>query len=289
MRFDRIAVTGGSGRLGAFVVEELRPHAEVTVLDLAPPRAGVPYEEVSVLDRARLDAALAGHDAVVHLAGIDLDRATSTDAYLQTNVVGTWNVLEAAREHGITRAVVCSSVTATGLGEARPDFPPLYLPVDEDHPLAPRHAYGVSKQLTETVAARFACDGMTVLSLRPMLVMLPHNLELARSRARDPDSRWLFYYIDPQDCARAFRCALEADAPPSGAYFVTAADTCHPMPTLEWLEAALGELPDLRKPEFYAGNPRASIFDGGRARDALGFSPMSDWLKLNANTFEKET
>lgn len=281
MRFDRVAVTGGGGRLGGYVVEALRDHCEVTVVDLAPPADGVAFERADVLDRARLHAALEGHDAIVHLAGIDVATAATPDAYLTTNAVGTWNVLEAAQQRGARRVVVCSSIAATGLGEARPDFPPRYLPVDEDHPLSPRHAYGVSKQLAETVAAGFMRGGaMQVISLRPMLVMLPHAFDLVRAQAGDPTSRWLFYYVDPKDCARAFRCALEADALACPSYFITAADTCHARPTLEWLEAALGRLPEVRKPGLYRDRPRASVFDGSRAREILGFAPVSNWLEL---------
>ena len=289
MRFDRVAVTGGSGRLGAFVVDELSAHCAVTVLDLEPPSGEARFENVDVLDRAGLFQALEGHDAVVHLAGIDLDQTVPGDAYLKANVLGTWNVLEAAQERGLKRAVLCSSVTATGLGEARPDFPPHYLPVDEDHPMAPCHPYGVSKQLMELAAESFVgSGGMEVISLRPMLVMLPQNFALARERAADTASRWLFYYIDPHDCARAFRCALETDVLPFSTYFITASDTCHPESTLEWMQEALRALPEVRKPEVYADNPRASVFDGSRAREVLGFSPTSDWLKLEAGASRGE-
>lgn len=285
MRFDRVAVTGGSGRLGAFVVEELRRHCDVMVLDLNPPLADVAFKRLDVLDRTRMVETLEGHDAIVHLAGIDLDTETEADRYLTTNVVGTWNVLEAAKECDIRRVVLCSSITATGLSEARPDFPPCYLPVDEDHPMKPQHAYSVSKQMVELAGDAFNRPGaFDVISLRLMLVMLPHNYALARERAADPASRWLFYYITPQDAAVAFRCALEADALPYTRYFITAADTCHTAPTLEWVERAQGMVPELRNPDFYGDNPRASIFDGSRAREVLGFSPSSNWLDLSGHT-----
>ena len=289
MRFDRVAVTGGSGRLGAFVADELRRHCEVTVLDLTPPAADIAFSETDVLDPSGLHAALEGHDAVVHLAGIDLDTETSGDAYLRVNVLGTWNLLEAAHAHGIGRAVLCSSVTATGLGEARPDFPPQYLPVDEQHPLSPCHPYGVSKQLMEAAAVSFRRRGMEVVCLRPMLVMLPHNFELARERAADAASRWLFYYVGAKDCARAFRCALEAPDLPHSTCFITAADSCHREPTLEWLERALGTLPEVREPRLYADTPRASVFDGSRARNMLDFSPTTDWPALETSHLQKET
>lgn len=283
MRFERVAVTGGSGRLGSFVVAELRGHCEVTVLDLVPPAVDVDYVKADILDPVSLFGALQGHDAVVHLAGIDLDTETSGDAYLRGNLLGTWNLLEAAHEHGLRRAVLCSSITATGLGEARRDFAPRYLPVDEDHPMAPCHPYGLSKQLMEAAAESFVRRGMEVVCLRPMLVMLPHNFALVRERAADPASRWLFYYIGTQDCARAFRCTLEAPDLPHSTCFITASDSCHPKPTLEWLKAAHGILPEVRNPQLYRDNPRASVFDGSRARNMLDFSATTTWSKLDAS------
>ena len=282
MRFDRIAVTGGSGRLGRFVTAELARHASVSVIDVEPPEKVYPFARADILDREQLHHILKGHDAVVHLAGIDLDTVTEGEAYLRTNVIGSWNVLDAAYEAGVRRVVLCSSVTATGLSEARPDFRPLYLPVDENHPLAPVHPYGVSKLMMETAGRSFIRrGGMEVINLRLMLVLLPQNYALAQKRAADASSRWLFYYIEPTDAARAFRCALEADTLPFDTYNVTAADTCHHLPTLDWLAGAFDALPEIRDPELYAGDLRTSVFDGTRAREALGFEPMSNWLELN--------
>ena len=281
MRFERVAVTGGSGRLGAHVVAALKDHCSVTVLDRAPPEADVPFVRADILDPHSIAAAIEGHDAVVHLAGIDLDEETRAQDYLTTNVAGTWNVLEAAESRGVRRVVLCSSITATGLGEARGDHPPLYLPVDEDHPLRPHHPYGVSKRLMETVGEAFRSrGGLEVLNLRLMLVLLSHNYDLARRRAADPDCRWLFYYITPEDAARAFRCALSVEAPPVSTFFITACDTCHAVPTLKWMERALGHLPEVRDAARYDRNPRASVFCGERARQHLGFEPASDWPAL---------
>ena len=65
MRFERVVVTGGSGRLGRFVVDELRDHCAVSVLDIAAPRQDVPYFETDILDPEGLRAALAGQEAAV--------------------------------------------------------------------------------------------------------------------------------------------------------------------------------------------------------------------------------
>lgn len=280
MRYARVAVTGGAGRLGRHVVRALDGRCEVRVLDRALPE-GEGGVTVDILDAQALTRALEGVDAVVHLAGLDLDTPAAPEDYVRVNALGTFGLLEAAREAGVRRVVLTSSITATGLSEARADFPPLYLPVDEDHPLKPHHAYGISKRMAEAAAASFVAPGFDVITLRPMVVMFPSNAALVRKH-RETGSRWLYYYVDPDDTGRAFRCALEAPEGTSGIFFITAADSAHEEPTLEWLKRSLGRLPELRDSAFYAGNPRASVFDGRRALDVLGFTPTSDWLALSA-------
>ena len=84
--FDKIACTGGSGRLGRFVVNRLAGKCEVTIVDLEPPgiSAGpnVRYVRSDVVDYEALKAAFKGQDAVVHLAAIHPDQrsVTETDA-----------------------------------------------------------------------------------------------------------------------------------------------------------------------------------------------------------------
>ena len=281
MRYGLVAVTGGAGRLGRHVVKALQGQCEVRILDRVLPQ-GASGVAVDILDPVGLRRALQGVDAVVHLAGLDLDTPAAQEDYVRVNALGTFGVLEAAREAGARRVILTSSITATGLGEARPDFPPLYLPVDEDHPLNPRHAYGISKRMAEAAAASFVAPGFDVITLRPMVVMFPSNAALVRKH-RETGSRWLFYYVDPDDTGRAFRCALEAPEGTSGTFFITAADSAHEEPTLQWLKRSLGRLPEIRDPGLYADNPRASIFDGRRARDVLGFTPTSNWLSLSAS------
>jgi nucleoside-diphosphate-sugar epimerase len=281
MIHQRIAVTGGSGRLGRFVVRELARDRDVTVLDRARAPEGVAFVAVDIMDLPGLRRALKRHDAVIHLAGIDLDFAVAQDETMRVNALGSWHVLQAAEELGIGRVILCSSVCASGINEARPDFPPLYLPVDEEHPCRPNTAYGLSKLLLEQMGQGFARRGMAVLSLRPTLVMFEDIVGSAIARASDPDYRGLFYYVTPEDAARAFRCALDAAAR-DGAYFVTAADSCRADPTLDWLAKMIGARPALRDEARFRTEPRASVFSGERARRVLGFAPASDWKEIAA-------
>ena len=188
MNWGRVAVTGGSGRLGAYVVGALLGQCDLTVIDRVRPAGGAPYREADIRDLGAVRAALAGHDTVVHLAALDLVADAAPEEFTLTNVIGTWHVLQAAREAGAGRVVVCSSVAATGLDEGRADCPPLYVPVDEDHPRAPVHPYATSKLLVEEVAARFLrAGGMEVVCLRPVWVAFRDTLARLIARAESPD------------------------------------------------------------------------------------------------------
>ena len=191
MKYERIAVTGGSGRLGRFVVEELSRHAEVTVLDIAPGPVSVRHITIDILDLEGVYRALEGQDAVVHLAAIDDAVAATPKRYFETNVEGSFNLLQAAHERGIAKVALASSVSAYGLGADNPDHPPRYFPIDEAHPLNPIGAYGLSKKVGEVVARSFASRGVTKIAcLRPTLI-IRHEVvgevdNMARLDAGDP-------------------------------------------------------------------------------------------------------
>ena len=294
MRFDKILVTGGAGRLGRHVVAELTEHCQVSVLDRDRGSTAAIDFGVDVLDLVALSAAMRGHDAVIHLAAIDSSVPAPPEVVFDTNVRGTWNALHAAHGAGVRRVVIVSSQSALGLDYSNPSLLPLYLPIDEAHQLRPTQAYGLSKQLDELIAQSFAGrGGMEVITLRPPWVMFPDAIRRVLSeragtvppplpgRHREPLGL-LRSYIDPADLARAFRLALEVEGPIGGVFIVSAADTYEPEPTLPYLERVYGTLPPVRKPEVYARNPHAGVYDISRAREVLGWSPMSSWAELSA-------
>ena len=302
VQVEKVLVTGGAGRLGRYVVAELARHCRVTVLD-RDAHSTVPVDRVvDVLDIAAVDGAMRGHDAVVHLAAIDSSVTAPPEAVFDTNVRGTWNVLHAAQAAGVRKVVICSSVAAAGLDYTNPGLAPLYLPIDEEHPLRPSQAYGLSKEIDEAIARSFGRrGGMEVTCLRPSWVLFP---EAARriiavqrggetaagageltpprpGRHREP-LPVLRSWVAPEDAARAFRLALARQPKPNAVFLITAAETFEPEPTLPYLERVYGGLPEVRKPEVYARNPSASAFDISRAREILGWSPSVSWAELSA-------
>ena len=281
-RRRRILVTGASGRVGRHVVDALVADHEVTVLDLAPPVQDVPFIEGDVLDLAKVRASMAGQDAVIHLAAIDFDVPAEPEVYFGTNVMGTWNAVQAAGDAGIRKVVLASSVSAVGVGEMRPDFPPEYLPVDEAHAMKPVNAYGLSKLVVEDIARGFARRGdMSITCLRPVAIVVESNLQRTVDRVADPGHRWIGSYVTGEDTGRAFAAALDYDAP-FDALFIAAADSASRVPTLERLAGVFGATPAVRDPGWFDRDPWTSPIDATRARQRLGWRPTSTWAGVAA-------
>jgi len=290
MLLEHVLVTGGSGRFGRFVVAALQPHYRVSTLD-RPHALPAPDVPADILDLPTLERAMRGQDAVVHLAAIDAAVPAPPAIIFDTNVRGTWNVLEAAQRHGIRRIVLCSSVSALGVDYTNPGMPPQYLPIDEAHPLRPTQPYGLSKQLVEDIGRSFARRGpMVVTCVRPAWIMFPDTLRWLAGHLRstpDPGPApeplpLLRSYVAPEDAARAVRLALERPGPAFATYFLTAGDTFEPRSTLEHLRDVYGSLPEIRDPERYRHDPHASAYDTRRAQEELGWTPSGRWPDLVA-------
>jgi UDP-glucose 4-epimerase len=279
----RIAITGGAGRLGAYVLRALEGH-ELRVLDLAASAAPASdFRVVDLRDLGALESALQGIEAVVHLGGIDRSVAIDDAATMQVNVNGTWNLFEASRRAGVRRVIHCSSNSVTGLDQTNPTMPPCYLPIDESHPLRPTDAYALSKLCGEQVAVSFARRGLEVIVLRPCFIAFPEQLHFMAGgespAGRDEPMSYLCAYVGPEDCARGFAAAVElADYAGCETFFLAAADAFAMQPTVARLEALYGESISLRDPAVYEGFPRASPVSCQRATARLGWKATTRWL-----------
>ena len=287
MARKRVVVTGGSGHLGWPLLDLLAPDYDLVNADLNDGGGPGEFLRADVMDLEALRSVTKGADAVVHLAGIDLRYDVPSAEFIRVNSLGTWNLLQAAAENGVTKVLLCSSVAAFGLSEMRPDWRPVSLPVDETHERRPVHAYSVSKALVEEMGLSFhRGHGMSVLCMRPLAVINQTNLARFIASIDDPGHRWLFYYVTPEAVARGFRAGLEAEGLGFETFLLGAADSCLPEPTLEWYARQMGELPGRLDRRLYAANPRASVFSSAKARRLLGWEAGSDFLEIRS-AFEK--
>jgi UDP-glucose 4-epimerase len=225
----RILVTGGAGFVGATLVRQLAEAGQrVRVLDNystgdAAHLAGVDAEQIEgdIRDADALDAALAGVDAVVHLAaaGSVIMSIADPAANFDVNVLGTFRVLDAARRAGVERTVQASTGGAL-IGNATP-------PVDESSLPKPISPYGASKLAGEGYAHAFAAAyGLRTVALRFANVYGPWSEKkqgviqkfFRAIRAGEPlviygDGSASRDYTHVDDIARAIGLALDRDVP----------------------------------------------------------------------------
>ena len=281
MNISKVVVTGGSGRVGSYVLREIAQHFDVLNADLEPGRVDTRHLRTDVMNLDEVRSAVKGADAVIHLAAIDYDHKAAPERYIDVNIRGSWHVLQAAAEAGVRKVVLCSSVSACGLSEMRDDWRPQALQVDERHECRPVQAYSVSKQAIEQMGLSFVHGtSMEVICLRPLAVVMQETFGGFLDFIDAADRHWLFYYVTATDVARGFHAALQSQGLRYGVFFLSAADTCRREPTLEWYSERIAALPEIRVPRVFQKLPRASIFSSAQARDVLGWEPSSDFDSL---------
>jgi uronate dehydrogenase len=196
----RVAVTGAAGSLAGDVLPGLAALGyRLTGIDRARPAAPLPgdWVQCSINDRPAVQAALAGADAVIHLAGIPLE--ASWEALLHTNIDGTQAVLESARRAGVSRVVLASSIHAAGFVEV----PPSGQTVPDDVPVRPNTFYGVSKAALEALGSLYHDRyGLDVICLR-----------IASRFGRPRDERMLSTWLSPADAVRLLDACLRTPEP----------------------------------------------------------------------------
>ncbi|MGC5221340.1 NAD-dependent epimerase/dehydratase family protein [Micromonospora sp. DT81.3] len=276
----RIAVTGGSGKLGSVVVRELRANGHNVVnLDVSGQR-GPGFVRVDLTDYGQVIDALAGvndqHDgidALVHLGAIPAPGMLSDVATFHNNMPSTFNVFWAAVRLGIRRIVYASSETVLGLPF---DVPPPYIPVDEEYPARPESVYSLVKHLEETMAVELVRwhPDLSITALRFSNVMWPEDYAAFPSYDADPRGRkWnLWGYIDARDGALAIERALEVAPPGFERFIIAAADTVMSKPNAE-LVAEVFPGVEVRG-DLGEHDTMLSI---DKARRLLGFEPQHSW------------
>ncbi|MDN5767608.1 MAG: NAD(P)-dependent oxidoreductase [Humibacillus sp.] len=288
----RIFFTGGSGKAGRHVAPYLADHGhQVTNADLVPlGHPAVSDLRVDLTDIGETYSALAGmarmaelelaqkpaYDAVVHFAAVPAILLRPDATTYATNVLSTYNVLEAATRLGVRKVVFASSETTYGICFAQGQRQPQYLPVDEDHPTIPEDSYAMSKVAGEVTARSFqARTGADVYGLRINNVIEPHEYaEKFPDFLADPSLRRrnIFAYIDTRDLGQMVQRCLEVDGLGYEVFNVANADMS--------VAATTQEVCD----HFYDGvelrrqmGRDETFYSIDKARTLLGYAPQHSW------------
>jgi len=284
----RVAVTGGSGKLGRTVVSVLgRAGHDVVTLDAVGTR-GPGFVQVDLTSYGETvdalfgendpsagpdQAARAAFDAVVHLAAIPAPGIRSDVATFHNNMLCTFNVFQAARRAGIKNVVYASSETVLGLPF---DVPPPYIPVDEEYAARPESLYSLVKHLEEQMAIELVRwdPELKIIALRFSNVMDDEDYAAFPAFEADPALRqWnLWGYIDGRDGAQAVLRALELDTTGFDRFIIAAADTVMSRSNAELVAEVFPGVPvigDLGEHD--------TLLSITKARRVLGYAPEYSW------------
>lgn len=196
----RVLITGAAGRIGSSLAEQLRDrydlrlHYHRTVPE-NPPSADWVRADITNYDD--IAPALAGMDAVVHMAA-DPSTSATWDSVRDGNIIGGYNVFEAARRAGVRKVVFASTNHVMGMYDRDRQWP-----VYADQPVRPDSLYGVSKAFGEALGRYYSDQyGLSVICLRiGWFLPEPH----------DSIARWM--WLSPRDGAQVTWRAVESDLP----------------------------------------------------------------------------
>jgi UDP-glucose 4-epimerase len=292
----KILITGACGMVSRALINELESKHELRLLDRVAPseatmfipcsreRANVPLKTewpfvvAELMDEDAMLKAVEGVDAVVHLAASVTGLPEYGVETMRINVVGTYLMLDVCRKAGVKRFTCASSVNAFGTIYWRlSGKPPVYtsMPLTEGYPPVPEDAYSLSKYMNEETCAAFhRAYGITTAAFRFAGIWSLEMYDKVMSQGLKPTTQWnddLFQWVHLCDIATGIRQALEApDLPGHGVYYLGAADTRCPEPTMDILSQFR---PDLAANVTELLEGRASLISMKRAQQAFGYAP----------------
>jgi uronate dehydrogenase len=256
-RFDRLLLTGAAGGLGRALRPRLGRLCRVLrVSDIAALGAAGASEEAVVAplqDAAAVHALVAGVEAIVHLGGISVEGPF--EPILEANIVGVWNLYEAARKHGTRRIVFASSNHVTGFYRQDEVIRP-------GDPMRPDGHYGLSKAFGENLS-RFYFDryGLETVCLR-----------IGSSFPEPKDRRMLATWLSYDDLERLVVASLTAPVVGHSVVYGMSDNTTtwwdntsarhlgyRPQDSSEPFRAAL----EAKQPELDPGDPSVRFQGGG--------------------------
>jgi nucleoside-diphosphate-sugar epimerase len=290
----RILFTGGSGKAGRHVIPylvaaghrvvnfDLKPLGHPGVHDIIGDitDAGQVYSAMRLhLDYDELDAGTGAQvfDAVVHFAAVPRMLMCPDTETWRVNVVGTYNVTEAAVKMGVRKVILASSETTYGICFADGVINPHSLPLEEDYDIDPRDTYGTSKKVNEVTGRALAMrTGADVYALRIGNVIEPHEYDRFPDFFANPAQRRrnAFNYVDARDLGQIVDLCLKKDGL-GFQVFNACNDTNSVCQTNEDLIARYFPGVPVTRPL----GPHESLMSNEKARRVLGFVEEHNWRR----------
>lgn len=294
----RVLFTGGSGKAGRHVVAYLadKGHRVMNVDKVPMNYPGVHDLIADITDAGQMFSAMQTYagfdemeagtgaqtfDAVVHFAAIPrLLLAPDTETW-RVNVLGTYNVIEAALKMGIRKVIIASSETTYGVCFSDGVTDPHVLPLDEDYPIDPMDTYGMSKQVNEATARGFQRrTGADIYALRIGNVIEPDEYHRFPGFFADPAVRRrnVFCYIDARDLGQIVDLCLQKDGLGFQVFNATNDTNSVCQPNAELLARFFPNVPLSREI-----GPQESLLSNRKIKDMLGFEEQHNWRRYIAD------
>jgi nucleoside-diphosphate-sugar epimerase len=290
----RVAFTGGSGKAGKHAINYLiNSGHKILNIDLKPLEIeGINNLIVDITDSGQVFNSLTSYlninelkdspnenkfDAVVHFAAIPRILIKSDEETFRVNVIGTYNVIEAAVKLGIKKIIIASSETTYGVCFANGNIDPKWLPVDETHPTNPMDSYGLSKVINEQTAASFQLrSGFDIYSLRIGNVIEPNEYHRFQKFFEEPSQRLrnIFNYIDARDLGQVVDLCLKKDGLGYEVFNVGNNNNSVNISNDEIINRFYKNIKI--KKEL---NDHEALFSNQKIKDVLGFKEQHNWKK----------
>ncbi|MFN4155374.1 MAG: NAD-dependent epimerase/dehydratase family protein [Paracoccaceae bacterium] len=289
----RVFFTGGSGKAGKHVIPYLVAQGHRVLNFDRVPLGGAGVHDLlgDITDAGQVYSALNSHagydeletgqgarafDAVVHFAAIPRMMMCPDTETWRVNVVGTYNVIEAAVKLGIRKVIIASSETTYGICFADGVTDPHSLPLSEDYDIDPMDTYGTSKKVNEVTSRSFAQrSGADIYALRIGNVVEPQEYEtLFPHYFANPEVRRrnAFNYVDARDLGQIVDLCLKKDGLGYQVFNACNSTNGINIPNAELLARFFPGVPvteDL--------GPWDSLMSNRKIRDMLGFRDLHDW------------
>ena len=274
-----IIVTGAAGRLGRRVVQLLVDRGKEVLATDQLPADDLPAKFVrcDLVDAKSVEGVLRDAEAVVHMGAIPGPMRVDPRVIFDNNVTSTFNVMTSSAELGLRRVVFSSSAFGMGWAHDGNAFVPLYLPLDEEHPMVPFEPYGLSKQVGEDIGRMIARNSdTTVVSLRFTNVARPEvqaEFPWPTPTPENPLTLVMWAYADARDVAQAHILALDAEIEEYEAFMIAQPSSRFNEPTIDLVKSNFGDRVEIR--EGLSG--AASVISTEKAQRLLGWRPRYDW------------